>query len=51
MKFSPKFFLALAVGVSAAITAALESGVIPAHYSSYAAGAVTLLGFLTQRKA
>ncbi len=50
MKFSPKAFLVIAVGLSATITAALESGLVPAEYASFAAGLSTLLGFLAQKK-
>jgi hypothetical protein len=47
---NPKFFYPVALGVSTALGAAIDGGLIPAPYVGIVTGIVTLLSFLVQKK-
>lgn len=50
MKFDSKFFHSIAIGLTAAVTGVLSSGVVPAAYQPFVAGLATLLAAYAQKK-
>lgn len=50
MKFSNKWFYVVGFALSTGVTAALETGLVPAAYVPFVAGLSTLLAHLVQKK-
>lgn len=50
MKFNPKVFYALAIGLASTLTTALATGAVPAQYVPYVSGLSMLLTAFLQKK-